>query len=261
MKKLNNYQFIKAWTNNGLARIELRRPEVLNAINRSMIVEILAALREFDQLEQVNVIVLSGAGKSFAAGADIKEMAEENAISMEMKNQFADWDKIALTKKPVIAAVHGFALGGGFELALCADIVFAAASSKFGFPEVNLGVMPSAGGTVKLTKLMGKRKALEFLWTGNQLEAEEAKHWGIVNRVLPDELLMQETIAFAENLAKQPVLSLRLIKDTVEKADGLPVYEAMQYERKNFYLLFASEDQKEGMQAFMEKRSPHFKGK
>lgn len=226
-----------------------------------MVVEILAALREFDQLEQVKVIVLSGAGRSFAAGADIKEMAEENAISMEMKNQFADWDKISLIKKPVIAAVQGFVLGGGFELALCADIVFAAASSKFGFPEVQLGVMPSAGGTVKLTKLMGKRKALEFLWTGNQLKAEEAKHWGIVNQVVPDELLLQETIAFAENLVKQPALSLRLIKDTVEKAEDLPIYEAMQYERKNFYLLFASEDQKEGMQAFMEKRSPHFKGK
>lgn len=261
MKKLNNYQFIKAWTDNGIGKLELQRPEVLNAINRSMVVEILAALRNFDQLEQVKVIVLSGAGRSFAAGADIKEMAEENAISMEMKNQFADWDKISLIKKPVIAAVHGFVLGGGFELALCADIVFAAASSKFGFPEVQLGVMPSAGGTVKLTKLMGKRKALEFLWTGNQLKAEEAKHWGIVNQVVPDELLLQETIAFAENLVKQPALSLRLIKDTVEKAEDLPIYEAMQYERKNFYLLFASEDQKEGMQAFMEKRSPHFKGK
>lgn len=261
MKKLNNYQFIKAWTDNGIGKLELQRPEVLNAINRSMVVEILAALRNFDQLEQVKVIVLSGAGRSFAAGADIKEMAEENAISMEMKNQFADWDKISLIKKPVIAAVQGFVLGGGFELALCADIVFAAASSKFGFPEVQLGVMPSAGGTVKLTKLMGKRKALEFLWTGNQLKAEEAKHWGIVNQVVPDELLLQETIAFAENLVKQPALSLRLIKDTVEKAEDLPIYEAMQYERKNFYLLFASEDQKEGMQAFMEKRSPHFKGK
>ncbi|KNE19464.1 enoyl-CoA hydratase/isomerase family protein [Virgibacillus pantothenticus] len=258
---MNNYQFIKAWTDNGIGKLELQRPEVLNAINRSMVVEILAALRNFDQLEQVKVIVLSGAGRSFAAGADIKEMAEENAISMEMKNQFADWDKISLIKKPVIAAVHGFVLGGGFELALCADIVFAAASSKFGFPEVQLGVMPSAGGTVKLTKLMGKRKALEFLWTGNQLKAEEAKHWGIVNQVVPDELLLQETIAFAENLVKQPALSLRLIKDTVEKAEDLPIYEAMQYERKNFYLLFASEDQKEGMQAFMEKRSPHFKGK
>lgn len=261
MKKLNNYQFIKAWTDNGIGKLELQRPEVLNAINRSMVVEILAALRNFDQLEQVKVIVLSGAGRSFAAGADIKEMAEENAISMEMKNQFADWDKISLIKKPVIAAVQGFVLGGGFELALCADIVFAAASSKFGFPEVQLGVMPSAGGTVKLTKLMGKRKALEFLWTGNQLKAEEAKHWGIVNQVVPDELLLQETIAFAKNLVKQPALSLRLIKDTVEKAEDLPIYEAMQYERKNFYLLFASEDQKEGMQAFMEKRSPHFKGK
>ncbi|API93177.1 MULTISPECIES: enoyl-CoA hydratase/isomerase family protein [unclassified Virgibacillus] len=258
---MNNYQFIKAWTDNGIGKLELQRPEVLNAINRSMVVEILAALRNFDQLEQVKVIVLSGAGRSFAAGADIKEMAEENAISMEMKNQFADWDKISLIKKPVIAAVQGFVLGGGFELALCADIVFAAASSKFRFPEVQLGVMPSAGGTVKLTKLMGKRKALEFLWTGNQLKAEEAKHWGIVNQVVPDELLLQETIAFAKNLVKQPALSLRLIKDTVEKAEDLPIYEAMQYERKNFYLLFASEDQKEGMQAFMEKRSPHFKGK
>lgn len=261
MRKLNNYQYIKVWTDNEIGNIELQRPKVLNAINQSMVAEILTALCEFDYSEQVKVIVLFGAGKSFAAGADIKEMMGENAVSMELKNQFADWDRIALIKKPVIAAVHGFVLGGGFELALCADMIFAAANSKFGFPEVKLGVMPSAGGCVKLTKLIGKRKALEFLWSGNHLEAEEAKHWGMVNRIVPNELLMQETIHFAEKLKKQPALALRLIKDTVRRAENVTEYEAMQYERKNFSLLFASEDQQEGMQAFMEKRSPHFQGK
>lgn len=226
-----------------------------------MITEIVRCLADFDQTEEVKVIVVSGAGRAFAAGADIAEMADDNPISLEKLNQFVEWDNISQIKKPILAAVQGFALGGGFELALAADIIFASRNAKFGFPEVNIGVMPSAGGTVKLTKTLGQRKALEWLWTGEQMDADLAFQYGLINRVIPAELLMEETMNFARKLAKQPPLSLRLIKDTVGKAADLSEYEAMQYERKNFYLLFASDDQKEGMNAFKEKRSPNFKGK
>ncbi|WP_156290611.1 enoyl-CoA hydratase/isomerase family protein [Oceanobacillus salinisoli] len=258
---MNNYQYINAWVDDGIARIELNRPNVLNALSRSMIAEIIDSLTHFDTSDDVKVIVLSGAGRSFAAGADIKEMAEDDPISLEKLNQFADWDRISNIKKPILAAVQGFALGGGFELVLSADIVFAADQTKFGFPEVNLGVMPSAGGTVKLSKTIGYRKALEWLWTGERMGAAEACELGLINKVTPPELLMEEILTFAGKLKEQPPLSLRLVKDTVNKALDLSVYEAMQYERKNFYLLFASEDQKEGMSAFMEKRLPNYTGK
>lgn len=261
MKKLNNYDYINAWVEDGIGRIELNRPEVLNALKRPMISEIVDGLTYFEQLDEVKVIVISGAGRAFAAGADINEMANDDPITLEKLDQFKDWDRIALLKKPIVAAVQGFALGGGFELVLCADIVFATEHTKFGFPEVNIGVMPGAGGTVKLTKSLGYRKALEWIWTGEQMSAEEAYTNGLVNRVLPSELLLEETLVFAKKLANQAPLALRLIKETVKKAQDLSVYEAMQYERKNFYLLFGSEDQKEGMHAFQEKRIPDFKGK
>ncbi|GAB3043750.1 enoyl-CoA hydratase-related protein [Virgibacillus ainsalahensis] len=241
--------------------MELNRPKVLNALSRPMITEIVDCLSHFDQSEEVKIIVISGAGRAFAAGADIDEMADDNPITLENLNQFAKWDNIPQIKKPILTAVQGFALGGGFELVLNADIIFASEDAKFGFPEVNIGVMPSAGGTVRLTKALGQRKALEWLWTGEQMHVEAAYQYGLVNRIVPAELLMEETLAFAKRLSKQAPLSLRLIKDTVGKSEDLPVYEAMQYERKNFYLLFASEDQKEGMIAFKDKRSPTFKGK
>lgn len=257
---MSNYQFINTWIKDSVGQIELNRPNVLNALNRKMIGEIVDCLITYNHSEEVKVIVLSGAGRAFAAGADINEMADDTPIIMEKLNQFEDWDKILQIKKPIISSVQGFALGGGFELVLCSDIVFAAEQTKFGFPEVNLGVMPSAGGTVKLTKTVGYRKALEWLWTGEQMEAELACQYGLINRVLPRELLAEETMKFARRLASQAPLALRLIKDTVNKSQDLSVYEAMQFERKNFYLLFDSEDQKEGMRAFKEKRSPFFKG-
>ncbi|WP_085992301.1 enoyl-CoA hydratase/isomerase family protein [Oceanobacillus senegalensis] len=258
---MNDYKYIHTWVEDEVGRIELNRPNVLNALKRPMITEILESLSYFDQSDEVAVIVISGAGRAFAAGADIDEMANDDPISLEKINQFAEWDKISDIKKPIIAAVQGFALGGGLELMLSTDLVFASENSTFGFPEVNLGVMPSAGGTVKLTKAIGHRRALEWLWTGEQMDAKEAYRFGLINRIIPNEVLIDETMVFAKRLAQQPPLALRLIKDTVKKAEDLSVHEAMQYERKNFYLLFASEDQKEGMTAFKEKRSPTFTGK
>jgi enoyl-CoA hydratase len=226
-----------------------------------MVNEIAQALERFDRQQDVCAIVLTGRGRSFSAGADIDEMTSDNPISLELLNQFADWDRFALIKKPIIGAVKGFVFGGGFELALCCDLLIAASGTEFSFPEVGLGVMPGAGGTQRLTKLVGRTKALEWLWTGERISAEKALKHGVINKIVAPELLMEETMKFANRLAKQPPLSLRLIKDSVHKAVDYPLYEGMQYERKNFYLLFASQDQKEGLNAFVEKRTPDYKGK
>jgi enoyl-CoA hydratase len=226
-----------------------------------MISEIVVAMESFDRNDNVRVIVLAGKGRAFSAGADIDEMTEANPISLELLNQFAEWDRLALIKKPIIGAVHGFVFGGGFELALCCDVLISAGNTEFAFPEVSLGVMPGAGGTQRLTKLVGRTKALEWLWTGERISAEVALKHGIINKIVAPELLMEETMKFASRLSKQPPLSMRLIKDSVNKAVDSSLYEGMQYERKNFYLLFATQDQKEGMNAFIEKRKPDYQGK
>lgn len=260
MRKLSDYQYIKTWIEGDIGRIELNRPEVLNALNRKMVSEITDSLERYDQSEQVKVIVISGAGKVFAAGADINEMANDRPIELEKMNQFKDWDRIHHIKKPIISAVQGFALGGGFELLLSSDVIFVAENTKLGFPEVNLGVMPSAGGTVKLTKAIGTRRALEWLWTGEYMDVEQAYNYGLINRIVPPELLLEESIAFAKKISSQAPIALKLIKEVVYKSEDLPLYESMLLERKNFYLLFDTVDQKEGMDAFKEKRKPTFKG-
>ncbi|MBY0120554.1 enoyl-CoA hydratase-related protein [Bacillus sp. S/N-304-OC-R1] len=255
------YEYIEAAVEGKLGFIALNRPKVLNAINRQMVSEILSVIEEFDEHEEVKVIVLSGNGRAFAAGADIDEMAADHAIDFELRNQFKDWDRLARIKKPIIGAVQGFALGGGFELALCCDLLYAADDAEFGFPEVNLGVMPGAGGTQRLTKLVGKTKAMEWLFTGKRILAREALHFGIVNGLFAKEVLMEETLKIARHIAAQAPISIRLIKESVLKAVDAPIEEGMHFERKNFYLLFSTEDQKEGMKAFQEKRKPNFKGR
>lgn len=258
---MTEFAYIRTRIEDEIAVVELYRPDVLNALNRQMVTEIVSALEAYDRNSEVRVIVLTGSGRAFAAGADIDEMAGDDPVKLELLNQFAEWDRLSLIKKPMIAAVHGFALGGGFELALSCDLIFAADTAEFGFPEVNIGVMPGAGGTQRLTKLIGKTKALEWLWTGERMSAKEAHALGIVNRVVAPELLLEETMRLARKLAAKPPLSLRLIKEAVNKAVDYPLYEGMQFERKNFYLLFATEDQKEGMAAFIEKRKPRFQGR
>ncbi|KML40880.1 MULTISPECIES: enoyl-CoA hydratase-related protein [Bacillaceae] len=256
-----SYETIEVSQQGKLGLIVLNRPKVLNAINRTMVSEILAAMEGFEADSTVKAIVLSGNGRAFAAGADIDEMANDHAIDFELRNQFKDWDRLAMIKKPIIGAVQGFALGGGFELALCCDLLYAADNAEFGFPEVNLGVMPGAGGTQRLTKLVGKTKAMEWLFTGKRISAREALHHGIVNQLIAEELLMEETMKAAEHISSQAPIAIRLIKEAVLKAVDTPLNEGMEFERKNFYLLFSTEDQKEGMNAFIEKRKPHFKGK
>jgi enoyl-CoA hydratase len=258
---VSTFEFIETSIKDQVGIIELNRPKQYNALNRTMVREIVESMEMLDRNNEVVTILLTGKGRAFSAGADIEEMANDGPIHLELLNQFADWDRLSLIKKPIIGAVKGFVFGGGFELALCCDLLIAASGTEFSFPEVNIGVMPGAGGTQRLTKVVGRAKALEWLWTGDRIPVEEALKHGLVNKIVAHELLMEETFKLAKKLSKQPPLSLRLIKDSVNKAVDYPLYEGMQYERKNFYLLFSSEDQKEGMKAFSEKRKPEFKGK
>lgn len=257
---MNKFEHINVDTEGKVGIIELNRPEHLNALNRKMIEEVVFQLEAFDKDKTIRVSIIKGNKKTFAAGADIEEMLGETPLSFELTDPFAVWDRLINVKKPIIAAVTGFALGGGFELALHCDLIVAAEDSKFGFPEVNLGVMPGAGGTQLLTKLIGERKALEWIWLGDQMNAIEAKELGIVNRVVAPEVLFEKTLKLGERLAEQPPIAVRLIKEAVQKANDLPLREGLIVERKNFYLAFDSNDQKEGMQAFVEKRRPSFKG-
>ena len=253
--------FIEVTMDNGVGYIYLNRPRQYNSLNRAMVREIMLAMEQFDRDDNVQVIVVAGHGKAFSSGADIDEMATDNTVRLELLNQFADWDRIAQVKKPIIGSVKGFVFGGGFELALCCDLLIAAEGTEFSFPEINLGVMPGAGGTQRLTKLVGRTKALEWIWSAARITAEEALAHGIINKIVQPEILIEETQKFAEMLTKKPALAVRLIKDSVNKAVDYSLYEGMQFERKNFYLLFSSEDQKEGMHAFVEKRQPNFKGR
>lgn len=257
---MSDYKHINVWTEGKVGVIQLNRPKNLNALNRKMVEEIVTQLESFDNDRNIRVIVIRGNERTFAAGADIEEMLHESPLDFELANPFATWDRIMLIQKPIIASVTGYALGGGFELALHCDLIIAAEDAKFGFPEVNLGVMPGAGGTQFLTRIIGKRKALEWIWFGEHKSAQEAEKLGIVNRIVAPELIFEETMRFAAKLAEQPPIALRLIKEAVNKAEDVTLREGLILERKNFYLAFDSEDQKEGMTAFVEKRRPTFKG-
>lgn len=244
-----------------VALIELHRPKELNALNRELMLEIRDSLRTLDEDDSVRVIILTGGEKVFAAGADIKQMANANAIDMLNVDQFSTWDQIKRTKKPIIGAVSGFALGGGCELAMTCDMILASETAKFGQPEIKIGTMPGAGGTQRLTRAVGKVLAMELVLTGRFLSAEEALHHGLINRIYPVEVLIKETIKFAGEIAKLSPVSIKLAKESVNAAFNTSLDEGLVFERKNFYLTFASSDQKEGMAAFVEKREPTFTGK
>ncbi|MBI4547348.1 MAG: enoyl-CoA hydratase/isomerase family protein [Ignavibacteriae bacterium] len=245
----------------GYAIIQFNRPDALNAINIKLMEELVSALELFDKDDDVRAIIITGNEKAFAAGADIKEMADASAVEMLIRDQFARWDRIRKIKKPLIAAVSGFALGGGCELAMTCDIIIASETAKFGQPEINIGVMPGAGGTQRLTRAVGKYKAMEMVLTGKMISAEEAMRWGLVNKVVPVEYYLEEAKNLAKEIASKPPVAVRLAKEAVLKAFDTTIEAGLEYERKNFYLLFASEDQKEGMKAFVEKRKAEWKGK
>ncbi|WP_341835367.1 enoyl-CoA hydratase-related protein [Chitinophaga pollutisoli] len=244
-----------------IAHVQLNRPKELNALNLQLMQELRDALQQLDADENVRCIVLSGNDKAFAAGADIKQMAGRTAVDMYNIDQFTIWDGIKKIRKPIIAAVSGFALGGGCELAMLCDMIVASETAKFGQPEIKIGVMPGAGGTQRLTRAVGKALAMEMVLTGRFISAGEALAAGLINRIAPVELFLEDAFRLAADVARQSPLAVKVAKESVLRAFDSTLEEGLHFERKNFYLLFASEDQKEGMKAFMEKREPVFTGK
>lgn len=245
----------------GIALIQLYRPKELNALNPQLMQEVRDALQQLDKNEAVKVIIITGNDQAFAAGADIKQMADKSAIDMQVMDQFSTWDQIRKTKKPIIAAVSGFALGGGCEFVMTCDMVIASETAKFGQPEIKIGTMPGAGGTQRLTRAIGKAKAMELILTGRFLSAQEAHFYGLVNKVVPIEMYMHEAVELAKEIAQMSTIAVQLAKEAINRSFETQLDEGLMFERKNFYLTFASEDQKEGMKAFVEKRKPVFKGK
>jgi enoyl-CoA hydratase len=244
-----------------VATVSLHRPKVLNALHVELMTELVDCLEELDQDDSIRVVVLTGSDRAFAAGADIKEMADATAVEMLTRDQFARWDRIRKIKKPLIAAVSGFALGGGCELMMHCDIIIASETARIGQPEILIGVMPGAGGTQRLTRAVGKGLAMEMILTGRQITADEALKAGLVNKVVPIEFYLEEAQRMARDIADKPPIAVRLAKEAILKSFDTTIEMGLEYERKNFYLLFATEDMREGMSAFIEKRKPEWKGK
>lgn len=245
----------------GVTLIRLNRPEALNALNTALLADLAQALAAAEADDGVGCIVLTGSAKAFAAGADIKEMADQTYAQMYAGNYFAlGHDRITRFRKPIIAAVNGFALGGGCELAMLCDFIVASAKAKFGQPEINLGVAPGIGGTQRLTRFVGKSKAMDMILTGRMMGAEEAERSGLVSRIFPADTLIAEVLAIAAKIASQSPLAVAMNKELVEAAYETTLTTGVALERRLFHSLFAFEDQKEGMAAFVEKRKPAFRG-
>jgi enoyl-CoA hydratase/carnithine racemase len=245
-----------------VALIRLNRPQALNALNGQLMDELTAALDQAEADDAIRVIVLTGSDRAFAAGADIKEMASKTYVEAFRQDFItSNWERTARCRKPVIAAVAGYALGGGCELAMMCDIIIAAENAKFGQPEITLGVSPGAGGTQRLTRVIGKAKAMDMILTGRMMDAAEAERSGLVSRVVPLASLLEETLAVARKLAELSPVSLMLTKEMVDAAYETTLAEGLKLERRLFHSMFAFEDQKEGMAAFIEKRKPAFKGR
>ncbi len=255
------YENILVETHDGVGLIRLNRPQALNALNAALIAELGQALAQFDQDQKIGAIVITGSEKAFAVGADIKEMASKSFMEAYLGDFLASWDKVANQRKPVIAAVAGFALGGGCELALMCDFIIAAETAKFGQPEIQLGVMPGAGGTQRLARAIGKSKAMDMVLSARMMDAAEAERSGLVSRVVPAEKLLDEALGAAKKIAafSQPIAMMA--KESVNRAFETTLAEGIRFERRLFHAMFAMEDQKEGMAAFIDKRKPSFKNR
>jgi enoyl-CoA hydratase len=241
--------------------VTLNRPRVLNALSPELISELGEALDQLDQDLEIHAVVLTGGPKVFAAGADIGDMAERSPVDQVLRDQTGRWARVSAFTKPLIAAVNGYALGGGCELALMCDLIVAGDSARFGQPEINLGIIPGAGGTQRWPRTVGKYVAMEINLGGAPIAAQRAYQLGMVNKVVPAEVTVRVAAGLARQLAEKPPLALRMAKESVNTALETPLSQGLASERKNFYFLFASEDQKEGMRAFLEKRKGNFKGR
>ena len=238
--------------------ITLNRPKALNALSSQLVGELLRALDTFDDDEAIAATVITGSERAFAAGADIKEMAEKSFSDAYISDFIAPWQKVAKAKKPTIAAVAGYALGGGCELAMMCDIIIAADNAKFGQPEINLGTIPGAGGSQRLTRAVGKSKAMDMILTGRNMDAIEAERSNLVTRVVPVGDLVDEAVKIGDSIAEKSQPIVQMAKEAVNSAYELTLAEGIKFERRAFYATFATDDQKEGMSAFNEKRSPNF---
>ncbi|MCU0480434.1 MAG: enoyl-CoA hydratase-related protein [Anaerolineae bacterium] len=245
----------------GVGLIRMNRPKALNALNSQLTGEIFTAMEAFDRDPSIGCIILTGDDRAFAAGADIKQMLDTTAVTMMSGGDFTDWNRMTRVGKPIIAAVSGFALGGGCEIAMMCDMIIASETAQFGQPEINLGILPGAGGTQRLTRAVGKAIAMEMCLADRRLSADEAKHYGLVNAIYPVEVYLSEAIKLAQKVASMSQVTARLTKDAVNKAFELSLSEGLSYEKRNFYLLFGTEDRTEGMSAFVEKRKPVWKNK
>jgi enoyl-CoA hydratase len=253
--------YIKIEQQGRVVTVRLHRPEVLNALNTELMTELVDALRPLDRDPGVGCFVVTGSERAFAAGADIRDMAPKSSVDMFAEDFFAGWDGFAALRTPKIAAVAGYALGGGCELAMMCDLIFAADTARFGQPEITLGVIPGIGGTQRLTRLVGKAKAMDLILTGRLMDAAEAERAGLVARVFPADRLLPETMAAAETIAGYGKLAAMTAREAVDRAQEVGLREGLLFERRVFHALFATEDQTEGMRAFLEKRPARFTGR
>jgi enoyl-CoA hydratase len=255
------YENIIVETRGRVGLIRLNRPQALNALNRALVHDLTRALDAFEADANIGCIVITGSDKAFAAGADIKEMADKTFDQAYLGDFAANWDRAATVRKPVIAAVAGFALGGGCELAMQCDLIIAADNAKFGQPEIKLGVIPGIGGTQRFTRAVGKAKAMDIMLTGRMMDVEEAERSGLVARIVPLASLVEEAVKVAETIASMSLPSVLAAKEAVNRAFETSLAEGVRFERRVFHSLFATADQKEGMAAFIAKRPPRFENK
>src|SRR5688572_27649532 len=254
------YELILTETHGQVGLITINRPQAMNALNNQLMRELMDALDAFDKNDAIGAMVIAGNEKAFAAGADIKEMADRTIEQMMDRDHVAVFGRIRTIRKPVIAAVSGWALGAGCEVALSCDMIVASESAKFGQPEINIGVMPGAGGTQRLTRAVGKAIAMEMILNDRRLTAEEALHYGLVNRVVPVERYLEEAIRLAAEIADRAPVAVMLAKEAINQSFETALSDGLFLERRLFAMLFATEDQKEGMNAFIEKRAAQWKG-
>ena len=256
------YENILTETKGAVGIVTLNRPKALNALCAALIVELGQALDAFEADDGIGCIVLTGSEKAFAAGADIKEMQPRSYMSVYLADFITEgWERVTTCRKPIVAAVAGFALGGGCEMAMMCDTIIAADTAKFGQPEITLGIIPGAGGTQRLTRFVGKAKAMDLILTGRMMDAAEAERSGLASRVVPADKLMSEALAVAERIASLSRPSVMMAKEAVNRSYETTLNEGVRFERRLFHSLFATEDQKEGMSAFIEKRKPNFKNR